>query len=334
MAEPLAAFVQRRKPDWEGLEKLLAAHRANALNLKQLTELDALYRRASADLARAQSFFPGSDVTRFLTSLIGHAYGSIYRPRPDRLAQLRRFYRDELPGLFRREARYMLLSTSVFLLGVLLGVLVVLIDPNGGELLVPSSMREQLSQKQIWTDDILSASPPGVVSSEIATNNLSVLVSTFASGLLLGLGTVLLLAFNGVFLGAVAAFAHTQGMLGKLLDFIAAHGPVELSVIVIAGGAGLMLGHALIEPGELPRSQALARRGADALRILLGVSPALLLIAFVEGYVSPGDYFSTGIKAALGFALGAGLWGYLLIGGRAAASEPPADNVFALRRSR
>lgn len=336
MAELLTSFVQRRKPDWDALERLINGGSLNGRTLPELTELDSLYRRVSADLARAQSFYPGSDVARFLTGLVGRAYGSIYKPRPDRFAQLRRFYRHELPALFRREARYMALSGSIFLLGVLLGALVVLVEPEGGESLVPEAMREQLSQKKIWTDEILSVAPPGVVASEIATNNLSVLVSTFASGLTLGLGTVFLLAFNGVHLGSVAAFAWTQGMLGRLLDFIGAHGPVELSIIVIAGGAGLILGHALIEPGELPRAQALSARGKDALRILLGVAPMLLLIAFVEGYVSPGTLFPTAVKAALGLSLGAGLWGYLLSGGSAAVSPaaPEGSEEPALRRSR
>lgn len=252
MTEPLPSFVQRRKPDWDALEQLLSRRTSGTLTLRDLDSLDRLYRRASADLARAQSFYPQTLATRHLNSLVGAAYASIYRPRPGRLAQLRAFYRDELPRLFRKEAGYIALSAAVFLLGILLGALVVLAEPQGAEFLVPSSMREQLSRKEIWTDDILAATPPGVVSSQIATNNLTVMVSTFGSGLLLGLGTLFLLAFNGVHLGSVGAFAYSEGMLAKLFDFIAAHGPVELSVIVIAGGAGLMLGHALIEPEIFP----------------------------------------------------------------------------------
>src|SRR5687767_12688967 len=101
MAEPLSSFVQRRRPDWDALERLLDARRTGtAQSLSELAELDRLYRKASADLARAQSFYPGTDVARFLTALVARGYGSIYRPRPDRWAQIRSFYRTELPRLF------------------------------------------------------------------------------------------------------------------------------------------------------------------------------------------------------------------------------------------
>lgn len=333
MSEPLTVFVQRRKSDWDALEALLTAHHRAELHLSDVERLDRLYRRTSADLARAQSAYPETDVHRFLNQLVARAYAAIYRPRPDRLAQLRRFYRFELPRTFRREWRYTAAALSLFLLGIALGAVVVLAEPRGAELLVPEHMREQLLQKKIWTDDILSATPPGVVASHISTNNLTVLITTFVSGLLLGLGPLFELCFNGVHLGSVAALAHQTGMLGKLLDFIAAHGPVELSVIVISGAGGLMLGHALIEPGEHTRAQALQRRGREALKIVLGVSPALALIAFVEGYVSPGDLFPTAVKAAIGIALGFLFWFYLLSAGRE-TDEEPAESASARRRSR
>ncbi|MFL5318693.1 MAG: stage II sporulation protein M [Myxococcaceae bacterium] len=333
MSEPLTAFVQRRKPDWDALETLLKARANGQLTLADVEKLDRLYRRATADLARAQSFYAGTDAERFLNQLVASGYASIYRPRPDRWAQLRKFYRYELPRTFRRERRYVAFSVSVFLLGILLGALVVAVEPRGAELLVPEHLRAKLHAHEIWTDDILQATPPGVVASQISTNNLTVLITTFVSGLALGLGPFLELAFNGVFLGATATVAAQNEMLGKLIDFIAAHGPVELSVIVLSGAGGFILGHALIEPGEHSRGRALQLRGREALKLVLGVSPALALIAFVEGYISPGDMFPTVVKAILGLALGAGLWTYLIASGRDADVEP-AESASDLRRSR
>jgi uncharacterized membrane protein SpoIIM required for sporulation len=101
---------------------------------------------------------------------------------------------------------------------------------------------------------------------------------------------------------------------------------VELSIIVIAGGAGLMVGQALIDPGELPRGQALELRGREAVKLVLGCAPFLALIAVVEGFVSPGDFFPSWVKALLGLALGAFFWLYLLRAGRA-RQEPAAFPV-------
>ena len=178
-------------------------------------------------------------------------------------------------------------------------------------------LREYIARKEMWTDGILSVAPPNAVASSIATNNLTVTIFTFASGLLLGVGTLFALLNNGVHIGAVAALCVHEGMGPKLFDFTAAHGPVELSIIVIAGGAGLMVGQALIDPGELPREQALVSRGREAVKLVVGCAPFLALIGVVEGFVSPGDFFSSRVKALLGLTLGTLLWLYLLrAGGR------------------
>jgi uncharacterized membrane protein SpoIIM required for sporulation len=109
-----------------------------------------------------------------------------------------------------------------------------------------------------------------------------------------------------------------QNDLGpSILTFMAAHGPVELSIICISGGAGLIVGHALVAPGELPRAEALRLRAARAVRMVLGCAPALAAIGVVEGFVSPGDLFSPLLKLLLGLSLFAGFWAWLVASGRA-----------------
>ncbi|AEI66555.1 stage II sporulation protein M [Corallococcus macrosporus] len=329
MATPLPAYVARRRADWDALQALLAKQRSGTLKLEELRTLDTLYRRASADLAHAQTFYAGTDAHRFLNQLCGQAYASIYQPPRERWPALRHFFRREFPATLRRERGFVGASAALFFLGILLGALVVLWEPRGAELLVPSGVRHYVAQGRMWTDDLLSVAPPNSVASGIATNNLTVTIATFALGLTFGLGTLFILVNNGVHIGAITALCAREGMLGGMLDFIAAHGPVELSIIIIAGGAGLMVGQALIDPGELPRGQALAVRGREAVKLVLGCAPFLALIGVVEGYVSPGDLFPTWVKAALGLALGALFWGYLLRAGRteAEATGTPADSA-------
>ncbi|WP_338866819.1 stage II sporulation protein M [Myxococcus stipitatus] len=329
MAAPLPAFVAQHRADWDALEALLARQRNGTLSLQELRTLDTLYRRAASDLAHAQTFYAGTDAHRFLNQLCARAYGAIYQPPRERWASLRAFFRRDFPRTLRRELRYVGASGALFILGLLLGALVVLWEPRGAELLVPSGVRQYVAQGRMWTDDILSVAPPDTVSSGIATNNLTVTILTFALGLFYGLGTVFVLVNNGVQIGAITALCAREGMVGGLLDFIAAHGPVELSIIVIAGGAGLMVGQALVDPGELPRGQALAQRGREAVKLVLGCAPFLACIGMVEGYVSPGDLFPTWAKAALGLSLGGLFWAYLLRAGRAEAdaTEVPAASA-------
>jgi uncharacterized membrane protein SpoIIM required for sporulation len=313
--EPIAAFAARRRPDWDALAQLLRKLDARRLELAEVEALDRLYRRAASDLARAQRDYAGTEVQRALNALCARAYARIYRTPRDRGAALRRFYRVELPALVQAERRFVLASAALLLLGVAVGALAVMAQPPGAETLVPEAVRQSVDEGEMWTD-VLSLSPPEAVASRIATNNLAVVVATFAGGLLFGLGTGATLLFNGALLGAVGVYCARHGMLGRLLLFIGAHGPVELSVIVLAGAAGLMLANALLDPGDLPRGAHLQARGRRGAALVLGCAPFLALIGLVEGYVSPAPFLPGWAKVAAGAALGAALWGYLLLGGR------------------
>jgi uncharacterized membrane protein SpoIIM required for sporulation len=315
LAEPISSFVARRRTEWERLQALLGALDRRAVRLGDLESLDRLYRRTAADLARAQVQYPGTDAHRFLNQLCARAYARIYRTPRDRGAAVARFFRRELPALVRGELRYVAASAALFVAGIALGALVVAVEPRGAELLVPATVRDAVAERRMWTDDLLSVSPPSVAASAIATNNLTVTVAAFAGGLLAGLGTAFILVNNGVLLGAVFAHCAQAGMGWRLVAFVGAHGPVELSIIVLAGAAGLMVADALIDPGERPRGAHVQARGRRAVAMVLGCAPFLALIGVVEGYVSPGDLFPAAVKLLLGMGLGAAFWLYLVLTG-------------------
>jgi uncharacterized membrane protein SpoIIM required for sporulation len=335
MAEALTQFVKRRQPDWTALDALIAEAGRRALGLEEIRRLDSLYRNTANDLARAQAFYASTDVEGFLHDLCGRAYTRLYQPPRRRLERLARFYRQELPSLARTEGRFLGLAAALFSLGILIGAIVVLADPRGAELLLPFEIRDHIARRELWTDSILTTMPPGVLASAIATNNLTVTILAFGSGVFLGLGPLYILVNNGIHLGSIFAACWQNDLGGSLFDFIAAHGPVELSVIVVAGAAGLMLGQALLVPGERPRGEALQARGRSAVRLVVGCAPFLATIALVEGFVSPGHLFPTVAKAAFGVCSGALFWGYLLLAGKAPSfSEDDADSSSEARRSR
>jgi uncharacterized membrane protein SpoIIM required for sporulation len=316
MAEPLPAFVLRRRPDWTELEVLLARHRDGALRLADLSALDRLYRRAAADLALAQTFYSGTDAHRFLNHLTARAYASIYRRRDDRRAALARFYRVVFPRTVRETLPYTALAAALLLLGALLGATTVAFEPDGARLLLPDTLREVIERRELWTDSALSSHAPSEMATAVFTNNLRVSFLAFALGVTAGIGTVLLMLVNGLHLGAVVAACAQAGLAPGILDFMAAHGPVELSIISLTGGAGLVLGHAMFADDERPRREILSDRAQVAVRLVLGCAPFLTGIGLIEGFISPGPLFPWPLKAALGAGLGVAFWAYLLRSGK------------------
>ncbi len=321
MAEPLPAFVQRHSADWKALEAMLDRQRHGKLALDELFALERLYRKTSADLATAQTHYAGTDVQRFLNQLAAKGYGAIYRARPDRKAALKDFFAKGFPEAVRETLPYTGVAAALMVLGVIVGATTVLLEPTGAALLVPDHLLDLIHRRELWTDRALEANTPSEMATQIFTNNLRVTISAFALGITGGIGTVLLLVFNGLHLGAVMAACGRECLGFGLARFLLAHGPVELSVIAITGGGGLVIGHALIEPGERPRGEVLRERSSVAVRLLLGCAPFLTGIGVVEGFVSPGTLFWWPVKAVVGAALGAAFWLYVLRAGRSTAKR-------------
>lgn len=312
MAESLSDFVTRRRPDWTRLEQSLERLRTKQLHLDELTTLDLLYRRAAADLAHAQAAFPDTDVSRFLNQLCGKAYAAIYRARPPSFASVRRFFADTFPGAVQATLGYTQLAAGLLLLGVVLGATTVAVDPSSAQPILGPELLDFLKRRELWTDTALTTHTPAEMATTIFLNNLRVTFSAFAAGVTLGIGTVILVVYNGLFLGATAAACFQYELGAGILNFITAHGPVELSIIAITSGGGLVIGHALIDPGERPRGEYVRERARLAVQLVLGCAPFLVAIGIVEGFVSPGTFFPWPLKALVGLASGVGFWRYVL----------------------
>lgn len=315
----VAAFVRGRRGGWERLEALVERVERGRLTMTEVEELDRLYRRTIGDLSHARTAFPGTDAEGFLAQLAARAFSSLHRGRRGGWRSVMGLFRTEGPAEVVRHRGALALSAALLLAGLLGGALATALDPEGWRWLIPASVREALEAKRLWTDDLLSAAP-GLAGGAIARNNLSVAALCFAFGLTGGVGTALLLVGNGALLGAVLVAAWRAGLGAGLGGFVAAHGPVELSALVLAGQAGFVLAGGLVMPGEWPRRESLARRGREAARILVLVAPLLLLVAAVEATVSPAGRFPLAARVALGLGLLAAVWSYLWRAGRAAAT--------------
>ena len=165
----------------------------------------------------------------------------------------------------------------------------------------------------MWTHSVVTIKP--LASSGIMTNNLSVAFSTFALGITAGIGTIWMLAVNGVLIGVIGAATWKAGMALQLWSFVAPHGVLELPAIFISGGAGLEIARGLLFPGFLPRRQSLAQAGGRGARLLLGTIPMLVVAGVIEGFFSP-SAAPVAMKFILAGALFAALLAYLFVANR------------------
>jgi uncharacterized membrane protein SpoIIM required for sporulation len=317
MAQSIQNFLQSRKPRWERLEtviKSLEQGQVKALTAADLLDVGRLYREAAADLARLQSMrsrdLPPSEMEVYLNHLVARGYGQVYRTPPPRLASFWRYLHLTLPLTFRETAPWTLFAVLTFLLGFLYGLGASLLDSAFVPLVVPSHLVKQVEEGNVWFDSILAVRP--LASSMIMTNNISVSFLAFAFGMTFGLGTLYLMVFNGLLLGAVAGLCHTHNLGIPFWSFVLPHGVIELTAIFMAGGSGFLLATALLSPGDLPRKQALVGRARQAGRLVLGCVPLLVVAGIVEGFFSPA-LLPASVKFSVAGILFALLLGYLLI---------------------
>ncbi|HET6315926.1 MAG TPA: stage II sporulation protein M, partial [Chloroflexota bacterium] len=188
------------------------------------------------------------------------------------------------------------------------------LDPTLREVLVPDRLRQVMAAGQTWTDIEPTLRP--AMATLIFTNNIRVAFLAFAGGVLFGLGTLYVLLSNGLLLGAVLGAAQYYGVAPLLWAFISPHGYLELTCIVVAGGAGLMLGDALLRPGLLRRRDALARAARQSIELVGGAAPVLIVAGLLEGFVSPSD-LPLGVRLVIGPLAGIVLFALLFTVGRA-----------------
>jgi uncharacterized membrane protein SpoIIM required for sporulation len=271
---------------WKRLEDLTA--RASRFRLKNLSgaevrEFGRLYRRTAADLAIAREEVRDRRLVNYLNHLVGRAHGAIYRNESSGFGVFLDFFRYEFPAVFRQSFRYILTSFELFILAAAFAWSASLIDENFADQIAPR-LRQDIAAHHNWTASVNEANP--IATTSIQTNNINVTFMAFAGGLLIGLGTIWVLIQNGLLLGMVMGLC----MRYKFWDipiFISAHGVIELTAIFIAGGAGLMIGKALLMPGDLRRIDALVTNGLQAIKLILGCIPMLLIAGLIEGFISP-----------------------------------------------
>lgn len=259
--------------------------------LEEVKRFHFLYQRSAADLARL-TIQAEPETHKFLENLVARAYGEIHETRGVR-SKLRPFhwFFHTLPQTFRRHLRAFALAVAITLAGSFFGALAVAFDPEAKQVITPfphllGDPADRVAQEEAAVDDRLQ-DHKGSFSAQLMTHNTQVSILALALGMTWGVGTIVLLFYNGVILGAISLDYMRAGQTEFLLGWLLPHGSIEIPAILIAGQAGLVLAGALIGwGGREPLTVRLRAVGADLVTLIAGVAILLVWAGFVEAFLS------------------------------------------------
>jgi uncharacterized membrane protein SpoIIM required for sporulation len=323
-------LISEREGDWRELDRLLGAARGRAERLPapEILRLGALYRGAAADLALVRRRAPHDPLVDRLGGLVLRGRQALYAER-SRRASLVEFFTRTYWVRVRERPGALALAWALLLVPAAIAAAWAISDPGSALGLVPGAFRQAVDPVG---DTGMSASESAAFSSSVLTNNIQVTFLAFAAGLALGIGTAVVLVYNGVMLGAIVGGAVANGNTAGIVEFVTAHGIIELSCIAVAASAGLRLGYAIAAPGPLPRGVALAEEGRRAMAIVLGTVPWIVLAGIIEGFVTRAGFgLVPGI--VLGVGVGATYWGLVLWRGRPQDAGPARESAYSRARA-
>ncbi len=325
---------QKHRPVWNELERLLAragSRGLGTLDFEETERLGATYRLVTAHLARHRQDARDPDIIAYLNDLAIRAHGTLYRPTRDRIDPVG-FYLRRFPRTFRATWRYQLAVWVLMTVSAIVCFTAVQVDPELVYSLVPAGFYPRDALHALMLDpaaqDALlthgrgeAAGGKALFASELMVHNTKVGLLAFVSGVLAGVPTVLLVIYNGIILGSFSSvFYGDEGLNPLFLPWLLPHGVTELLAIHIAAAAGLYMGVGVIDPGRLPRADAIRLRTRVALRLMMGTVPMFVAAGLIESFLRQ-SHLGSGWRLAFALVT-AILWtAYLGWAGRSRGSE-------------
>lgn len=277
------AFIEKKQPEWTALSETLDQVRSRgprSLSREQLKSLGGRYRAVVSDLSYVRTQGGSDDLAGYLNELAGRAHGALFAGPSARARGIVRFMTRDFPALFRANIRYPAAAALIFFVGWAVSAYMIYTDPQ--------SVRQMVQQKFGGSKHEHDFVPdPAQMSSQIMTNNIKVGIYAFASGITAGLLTIYIVFSNGCLIGAVAAFAIARSGPLRFWSLVLPHGVIELMAIYICGGAGLMIGSAIVAPGNLRRADAVRIAAGTSVKLFAGTLPMFVVAGIIEGFITP-----------------------------------------------
>ena len=278
-----AAFVKQNKDKWLTFENVLSNN-----ILISPDELSSLYIEITDHLSYAKTFYPNSNTEAYLNGLASSAHQKIYKTKKESKNRLITFFTHEFPLMFRQHHRELLVAFLVFILFVVIGAFSA---ANEGDF-VRSFLGD--GYVNMTMENIEKGDPMGVYKEQgefnmflgITLNNIKVALMAFAYGIMLGIGSLFIMMQNGIMLGSFQYLFYEQGLLWQSARTIWIHGTIEISVIIIAGCSGLVLGNGMLFPGTYTRLESFIKGVKNGLKILVSTIPFFIIAGFLEGFVT------------------------------------------------
>ena len=276
------SFIKQNKEKWAELERVMDK------NVKDPEQLNELFIKVTDDLSYSRTYYSNRSVRVYLNGLAQRIFYSIYKNNRSRISRFTNFWTTELPILVYESKVAFRIAFGVFMAALFIGIISSINDPDFAQAILGESYID------MTIENIESGDPMAVYKSKgktsmaigITLNNILVAFRTFILGVFFMVGSIGILLYNGIMVGAFQYFFYEQGLLQESALTIWMHGTLEISAIVIAGAAGITMGRGLVFPGTLSRINAFQLSARRGLKIMVGVTPLFIIAGFIEGFLT------------------------------------------------
>jgi uncharacterized membrane protein SpoIIM required for sporulation len=314
---PQDVFVGQRQHEWRELDILLGHDKALYANDgPTISRIASLYRALCTDLVRCQSARYTPDLAGYLNGIAGRAHSALYGARELRAFGISGLILREFPASLRKNWRFFLLSTLLFVIPWVVGQAATMHSPSFAKHVLPAAMLEGMAHAYSkGFDEGRAAGMDSGMAGFYVLNNVGIAFRCFATGIMFGLGSVFFLVYNGLVIGTVTGWVWNAGHGGNILTFMCGHAPFELTAILIAGAAGMRMGYALVDTKGRTRLGSLRSSAREIGALILGAAVMLVIAAGVEGFWSPSSAPAQ-VKWVVSIIFTLGVTAFLLFAGR------------------
>ncbi len=317
---PQDVFVAQRQPEWRELDALLGQEKALASHDGgTISRIASLYRALCTDLVRCQSARYTPDLAGYLNGIAGRAHSALYGARPVRAFGLSGLILREFPASLRKNWRFFLLATLLFVVPWAIGQIGTMTSPAFARQVLPA--RELEGMARMYSKGFDEGRAAGVdagMAGFYVQHNVGIAFRCFSTGILAGLGSVFFLIYNGLMIGTVTGWVSNAGYGGNILTFMCGHAPFELTAILISGAAGIRMGYALVATEGRTRLGSLRASAREIGAMVIGAAVMLVIAAGIEGFWSPSS-LPPPVKWTASAIFTLGVTAFLLLGGRSKA---------------